>query len=331
MTQQLSTTADQRPNLTNGFFHLCTGANEDGLLHEVAWRQPSKLDQDRDCRLEIWRWTDPRTVERREVSDTPADCHIISVALKAARLTLAADSKLLFEGLMPAGTLYVSSPSEKVIAQFHTPCDFLHLYVGNGMLRDEGLLGKEVEFIERRPYRDRLVELLSQSLVDADNPCHRAYADSAGMTIVMRAMGHRLPEKCVTSLPKWRLNKLKQFIEHNVSRSISLRDMADAVGLSRMHFAAQFRIATGLRPHEYLLLQRVEQAKCMMLETETPLVEVALSVGFQAQAHFSTVFKRFTGRSPARWRREYQLGCMPLEDFARASPGHMTSNSERRL
>jgi len=232
---------------------------------------------------------------------------------------------------MPPGTLHVSGPSEMVVAQFHTPCDFLHLYVGNGMLRDEGLLGKEVEFIERRPYRDRLVELLSQSLVDADNPCHRAYADSAGMTIVMRAMGHRLPEKCVTSLPKWRLNKLKQFIEHNVSRSISLRDMADAVGLSRMHFAAQFRIATGLRPHEYLLLQRVEQAKCMMLETETPLVEVALSVGFQAQAHFSTVFKRFTGRSPARWRREYQLGCMPLEDFARASPGHMTSNSERRL
>ena len=327
MTRQLSRTAD----LANGFFNLCAETNGGGLVHEVAWRQPSRMDGGRDYRLELGRWTDPRTVERREVSDTPADCHIVSVALKATRLTLAADSKLLFEGLMPAGTLYVSSPSEKVIAQFHTPCDFLHLYVGNGMLRDEGLLGKEVEFIERRPYRDRLVELLSQSLVDADNPCHRAYADSAGMTIVMRAMGHRLPEKCVTSLPKWRLNKLKQFIEHNVSRSISLRDMADAVGLSRMHFAAQFRIATGLRPHEYLLLQRVEQAKCMMLETETPLVEVALSVGFQAQAHFSTVFKRFTGRSPARWKREYQLGYIPVEHFAHASLGHMTSNSEHRL
>jgi AraC-like DNA-binding protein len=284
-----------------------------------------------DYRLELRRWTDPRTAERREVSDTPADCHVISVALKAARLTLAVDSKLLFEGLMPPGTLHVSGPSEKVIAQFHTPCDFLHLYVGNGMLRDEGLLSKEVEFIERRPYRDRLVELLSQSLVDADNSYRRAYADSVGMTIVMRAMGHRLPEKCVTSLPKWRLNRLKQFIEHNIACSISLRDMADAVGLSRMHFAAQFRIATGLRPHEYLLFQRIEHAKCIMLETETPLVEVALSVGFQAQAHFSTVFKRFTGRSPARWKREYQLGGVPVEGTAHASSRPMTGDSECRL
>jgi AraC family transcriptional regulator len=35
-------------------------------------------------------------------------------------------------------------------------------------------------------------------------------------------------------------------------------------------------------------------------------VEVAFSVGFNAQTHFSTVFKRFTGQSPARWKQECQ-------------------------
>jgi AraC-like DNA-binding protein len=38
-----------------------------------------------------------------------------------------------------------------------------------------------------------------------------------------------------------------------------------------------------------------------------PIVEIALSVGFQTQAHFSTVFKRFTGNSPAQWRCNREL------------------------
>ena len=73
-----------------------------------------------------------------------------------------------------------------------------------------------------------------------------------------------------------------------------------------MHFAAQFRAATGFRPHEYLLFKRIERAKAVMAATEMPLVEVAFAVGFNAQAHFSTVFKRFTGKSPAQWKQEFR-------------------------
>jgi AraC family transcriptional regulator len=69
-----------------------------------------------------------------------------------------------------------------------------------------------------------------------------------------------------------------------------------------MHFAAQFRAATGYRPREYLLHQRVEQAKALLSSSEMPLVEIALAVGFCTQPHFSTIFKRVTGDTPARWR-----------------------------
>jgi AraC-like DNA-binding protein len=37
-----------------------------------------------------------------------------------------------------------------------------------------------------------------------------------------------------------------------------------------------------------------------------PLVEVALNVGFQTQAHFTTVLGRFTGETPNRWRRRHR-------------------------
>ena len=69
-----------------------------------------------------------------------------------------------------------------------------------------------------------------------------------------------------------------------------------------MHFAAQFRAATGLPPHEYLLRRRVERAQEMLVEGATSLVEIALSVGFQNQSHFTSVFKRFVGQPPRAWR-----------------------------
>jgi AraC-like DNA-binding protein len=79
--------------------------------------------------------------------------------------------------------------------------------------------------------------------------------------------------------------------------------MAVAAGLTRMHFAAQFRAATGMRPHGFLLQRRIERAQELLRDPELALVDVALSVGFQTQAHFTTVFKRFTGRMRNRWRR----------------------------
>ncbi len=75
-----------------------------------------------------------------------------------------------------------------------------------------------------------------------------------------------------------------------------------------MHFAAQFKAATGLRPHEYLLLRRIERAQEMLVEPDASLVDVALSVGFLNQSHFTSTFKRFVGQPPGAWRQARGYG-----------------------
>jgi transcriptional regulator GlxA family with amidase domain len=75
------------------------------------------------------------------------------------------------------------------------------------------------------------------------------------------------------------MKRLEQYISLNIDRRISLDDMAAAVGLSKMHFAAQFRAMTGFRPREYLLFKRIERAKAVMTTTGMPLVEVAFAAG----------------------------------------------------
>lgn len=111
-----------------------------------------------------------------------------------------------------------------------------------------------------------------------------------------------VPRRSASGLPKWRLNRVVAYIEANIEETVTLAGMAAAAGLSRMHFASQFRAAMGMRPHEYLLRRRIERAQVMMLETRDPLIQIALGVGFQTQAHFTTVFRRFVGDTPYQWR-----------------------------
>jgi len=104
------------------------------------------------------------------------------------------------------------------------------------------------------------------------------------------------------ALPKWRLKRVIEHVNINIAERISLADLAGAAGLSRMHFAAQFRIATGMRPHDFLLRCRIDNAQELLAETDQRVIDIAMAVGFQTQAHFTTVFKRLTGDTPRHWR-----------------------------
>lgn len=111
----------------------------------------------------------------------------------------------------------------------------------------------------------------------------------------------------IRALQTWRLKRVDDYVENHLSEKISLAELAAVAGLSRMHFASQFRMATGLRPHEFLLRRRVQRAEWLLRESALAIVEIALTVGFQTQAHFTAVFKKITGCPPHQWRSAKQL------------------------
>lgn len=159
---------------------------------------------------------------------------------------------------------------------------------------------------------DRLLAIL-MAVQETDEDLGPACANAIGLAIVSRIVslhdegkGH-VSGRAKSPLPKWRLKRVTQFVDAHLAQTITLADMAGAAGLTRMHFAAQFRVATGLRPHDYLLRRRVARAQDLLALPDATLMDVALSVGFQTQPHFTTVFKRFTGQTPHRWRTARQL------------------------
>jgi AraC-like DNA-binding protein len=138
--------------------------------------------------------------------------------------------------------------------------------------------------------------------------------------LVIHLTRPELPRAKVNALPKWRLRRVEQHIAAHFERGISLSELAGVAGLSRMHFAAQFRAATGYRPREYLLHHRIEQAKSLLTTSERALADIALAVGFSTQAHFSTVFKRISGETPARWRAASKNRRLDVEALPRRRP-----------
>ena len=276
-----------------------------GLYQEQSWRRVGRDVPARD--IEISRWTSLQNATSHEDATTPSDQYFFGVALKATRATFVAGRQTIFDGNMPAGTLYVSSPSQRISAQFHSPCDFLHFHVSADYIVSQQstrqLLAAEGTN-ELALLRDPLVDQLAKVLIGHRDTADREFARCIGRTLAMHVARLECPRIKINALPKWRLRRVEEYVKAHFDRGIGLSDLANVAGLSRMHFAAQFRIATGYRPREYLLHHRVEYAKSLLSDTDTPLVEIALAVGFCTQAHFSTVFKRATGETPARWRCE---------------------------
>src|SRR5262249_61776476 len=73
--------------------------------------------------------------------------------------------------------------------------------------------------------------------------------------------------------------------------------------LSASHFARQFKAATGLPPHQYVIARRVERARQLLQAgTDLSLAEVAVHAGFSDQSQLSHHFKRLVGVTPGRFR-----------------------------
>lgn len=161
--------------------------------------------------------------------------------------------------------------------------------------------------------QDALVRSIGLALADEiDNgqPAGKLYAESLVSTLAVHLLRHYSTESLVDDihfggLPAHKLRRVTEFIEENLDRDLELAEIAQAVDLSPYHFARSFKQTTGFTPIQFLMQRRIETAKRLLAESEAPLVDVGLSVGFKNQSHFSTLFRKLTSMTPKAYRNEY--------------------------
>ena len=112
-------------------------------------------------------------------------------------------------------------------------------------------------------------------------------------------------ERTMPNPPRW-LRLAKDYIHEHFAQPMSLNKVAANVGIHPAHLAKLFRQEYRCTVGEYIRELRLDQAAQELLSSDKSLVEIAASVGFYDQSHFTNAFRLKMGVSPAQFRKMSQ-------------------------
>ena len=108
-------------------------------------------------------------------------------------------------------------------------------------------------------------------------------------------------------LVTWRIRKALEILDEDGNiQSPRVAELAEKVGLSESGFRERFKAEMGFSPHEYILNQRITEARKRLTETDADITHVALDLGFASSQYFATVFRRRVGMSPGDYRKRHR-------------------------
>lgn len=123
-----------------------------------------------------------------------------------------------------------------------------------------------------------------------------------GLVFEMLAeVSRRQTEGAVEKSPRW-LKQAQEILHERFSEYLSLSEISGAVGVHPVHLSRVFRVHYRCTIGDYIRRLRIEYALREILTSNTTLLEIATTAGFSDQSHFSRVFKRYMGMTPAEYR-----------------------------
>lgn len=105
--------------------------------------------------------------------------------------------------------------------------------------------------------------------------------------------------------PRW-LEQARELLHATFAGRVTLGEVARTVGVHPVYLASRFRKHYRCTMGEYVRRLRLETACREVACTDRPLSEIAASVGFYDQSHFTNVFKRHSGMTPAQYRATFR-------------------------
>lgn len=196
----------------------------------------------------------------------------------------------------------------------HGPAPFqvAHVYLSSALLEvaaSEVTGRKEVPSLgEVSGGRDELISSLLNVLVGelraprASSMLVRGTAGALAVHLIRRYQSENGRRHHPSSLPAAKLRRTIDRMLSTLEQDFSLPELAADAGMSEAYFSRMFKKATGLSPSQYAIRLKMQQAQRLLRETNMPIIEVALDVGYASPSHFSQVFRREIGVTPRDYR-----------------------------
>jgi AraC family transcriptional regulator len=102
--------------------------------------------------------------------------------------------------------------------------------------------------------------------------------------------------------PAWLL-RTREALDAGWSSRVTLAELAAEAGVHPVYLATAFRAAYGSSVGEYVRARRVEAGRRALGDPARSISEIAVTLGFSSQSHFTAVFRRHTGLTPLAYRR----------------------------
>lgn len=224
-----------------------------------------------------------------------------------------------YDPAIPSNAITITPPGEEARDVIGVAAKALHVFLSSSIIDEvaQELVGGKIDnvavtpaFCIDDPVMMPLLSTIQQALYDPPGEATlkvdyltRALAAHVLRTQMAEArVGHSV--RSLPGLNARQMHLLRDYIESNLSREISIADLAHLLGLSRAQFLRRYKASTGTTPHQRVMAARVERATQLLAEARLTLAEVAVSSGFANPAHLTTVFNRFMSVSPSAYRRQ---------------------------
>jgi AraC family transcriptional regulator len=222
--------------------------------------------------------------------------------------------KLEPTGKRPSGGVTILDLEHEPIAFFPNPIEVIQFYIPRVALEEfayEHHLPKLDTLRWPHCEMDTTLKHLGKSLlfsIQQSRQTSRLFLDNLGQAVLAHATfaygGVRSGLKSDRGhLAPWQTRRAKELLSANLNGDISLSSVAAECGLSVSHFAHAFRKTFGQPPHKWLMEQRLDAVKNLLLTSRLSLAEIASQYGFSDQPSLNRFFRRFVGESPGEWRR----------------------------
>jgi len=163
------------------------------------------------------------------------------------------------------------------------------------------------QFVIRDPQLSNL--LLSMRVeIKAGCPTGKLYGESLSLALAACLLGRYSAKGPKTDRLKARLSpsqlqQVRDYVQVHLESELSLNELASIIQLSPHHFCRLFKNTLDITPHRYVLCERISESKRLLATGRMSLIEVALTLGFADQSHFTEVFRKVTGTTPKRYQK----------------------------
>lgn len=128
-------------------------------------------------------------------------------------------------------------------------------------------------------------------------------ADYLMSAIFQRVASWNKPYHVGASIHFDKLQRVLSYVNDNLTKSMTIDELADVACISPFHFSRKFKRLTGYAPHQYVLHRRILRARAL-IASGLSLAAVALGSGFASQSHMTRHFKALVGLTPKAYKDE---------------------------